>query len=79
MMNFDIDTLYLVNPCKLDDDCYARSMHASSLLDTARIFPSFQDATKDLDFLVATSSIDTESERKHLRNPVFLPEFAIWP
>ena len=76
MMNFDIDTLYLVNPCKLDDDCYARSMHASSLLDTARIFPSFQDATKDLDFLVATSSIDTESERKHLRNPVFLPEFA---
>lgn len=76
MMNFDIETLYLVNPCPLDDECYARSMHASSLLNNARIFSSFKDATKDLDFLVATSSIDTESEKKHLRNPIFLPEFS---
>jgi tRNA/rRNA methyltransferase len=76
MMNFDVEILYLVNPCPLDDECYARSMHASSLLDNARIFSSFKDATKDLDFLVATSSIDTESEKKHLRNPVFLPEFS---
>ena len=76
MMNFDIETLYLVNPCTLDDACYARSMHASSVLDEAIIFSSFKDAVKDLDFLVATSSIDTESEKKHLRNPVFLSEFS---
>lgn len=76
MMNFDITSLYLVNPCPLDDACYARSMHASSILDHALVFSSFEDAIKDLDLLVATSSIDTVSEKKHLRNPVFLNDFA---
>jgi len=76
MMNFDIESLYLVNPCPLDDDCYARSMHASSILDHALVFNSVEEATKDLDLLVATSSIDTISEKKHLRNPLFLKEFS---
>lgn len=76
MMNFDIERLYLVNSCELDDECYCRSMHASSIIDNACVFPSFEEATSDLDFLVATSSIDTKSEKKHLRNPIFINEFS---
>jgi TrmH family RNA methyltransferase len=76
MMNFDIERLYLVNPCELNDECYSRAMHASSIIDNACVFSSFEEACQDLDFLVATSSIDTKSDKKHLRNPIFLPDFS---
>jgi TrmH family RNA methyltransferase len=76
MMNFDFHNLYLVNPCRLDDDCYARAMHAKKILDEAKFFSSFRRATKDLDYLVATSSIETQSDKRHLRNAVLLEEFT---
>ncbi len=76
MMNFGIERLYLVNPCELDGECYSRSMHASSIVDNACTFSSFGEAISDLDLLVATSSIDTKSEKKHLRNPIFIQEFS---
>lgn len=76
MMNFNFERLYLVSPCELDDDCYSRSMHASSVVDNACVFSSFEEATSNLDLLVATSSIDTKSDKKHLRNPVFINEFS---
>lgn len=76
MMNFDVENLYLVNPCELDNVCYARAMHATQILDNAKIFPSFKDATKDLDYLVATSSVESKTDKKHLRNPVLLEDFA---
>jgi TrmH family RNA methyltransferase len=76
MMNFDFNNLYLVNPCKFDDECYSRAVHASSILDKAKIFQSFEDAVKNIDFLVATSSKETISEKKHLRNPLILQEFS---
>ena len=57
MMNFNFDKLYLVNPCALDDICYARAMHAGEILDNAEIFSTFEDAVKNMDYLVATSSI----------------------
>jgi tRNA/rRNA methyltransferase len=76
MMNFDVENLYLVNPCELDNVCYARAMHATQILDNAKIFTSFKDATKDLDYLVATSSVESKTDKKHLRNPVFLEDFA---
>jgi TrmH family RNA methyltransferase len=76
MMNFDIEKLYLVNPCELDDVCYARAMHATKILDDATIFSSFEDAVKNLDYLVATSSIESKTDKRHLRNPVLLQEFA---
>ena len=65
-----------MNPCKLDDDCYARAKHAFKIIDDAEIFPSFKEAVDDLDYLVATSSIDYKKDKKHLRNPVFLDSFA---
>jgi TrmH family RNA methyltransferase len=76
MANFDFKKLYLVNPCDLDDECYARAMHASKILDDAKIFTSFDESVKKIDYLVATSSIDTKNDKKHLRNPVLLEDFT---
>jgi len=76
MMNFDVDTLYLVNPCELDGVCYARAMHATKILDDAKTFSCFEDAVKNLDYLVATSSIESKTDKRHLRNPLLLEDFA---
>ncbi|HVQ00088.1 MAG TPA: RNA methyltransferase [Candidatus Thermoplasmatota archaeon] len=76
MMNFDIEHLYLVNPCELDNVCYARAMHATKILDEATHFSSFKDAIRDLDYLVATSSVESKTDKKHLRNPLLLEQFA---
>jgi len=76
MMNFNIDKLYLVNPCTLDDACYARAMHAKEILDNAKIFSTFKDVIKKLDYLAATSSIEYVKDKKHLRNPVLLENFS---
>jgi TrmH family RNA methyltransferase len=76
MMNFDFKNLYLVNPCNLDDECYTRAMHAKKILDNAKIFSSFEDAVKKLDYLVATSSIESQNDKRHLRNALLLDELA---
>jgi tRNA/rRNA methyltransferase len=76
MMNFNVKNLYLVNPCELDNVCYARAMHATKILDSAKTFYSFKDAVKNLDYLVATSSIESKTDKRHLRNPLLLEEFA---
>jgi len=70
MRNFDFKNLILVNPCKLDDECYARAMHANDILDEAKLFDSYKDAIKKIDYLVATSSIETQNDKKHLRNAI---------
>jgi TrmH family RNA methyltransferase len=76
MMNFDSEHLYLVNPCELDNVCYARAMHATKILDNAQTFSCFEDAIENLDYLVATSSIESKTDKRHLRNPVLLEDFS---
>ena len=76
MANFDFNNLYLVNPCQLDDECYARAMHSSKILDDAKIFKSFDQAVKDIDYLIATSSIESKNDKRHLRNAVSLEELS---
>ena len=76
MANFDFKHLILVNPCALNDECYARSKHASFILDQAEKFDSFSDVTKKLDYLVATSSIDYQNDKKHLRHPIYPDELT---
>jgi len=76
MANFDFNNLYLVNPCKLDDECYNRAMHASKILDEAKIFSSFGEAVKDIEYLVATSSIESQNDKHHLRNALSLQELS---
>ena len=76
MMNFEFEQLYLINPCELDNACYARAMHATKILDNAKTFNCFEDAVQNLDFLVATSSIESKTDKRHLRNPLLLEEFS---
>ena len=76
MMNFNVEQLYLVNPSPLNDECYARAMHAASILDNAKTYNSFKKATSDIDYLAATSSIEHFSDKKHLRNSLQLDEFT---
>jgi TrmH family RNA methyltransferase len=76
MMNFDFNKLYLVNPCELDEECYIRSVHAHVILDHAKIFSSFEDAVKNMDYLIATSSIESKTDKKYLRNSVLLDELS---
>lgn len=75
-MNFDFRNLYLVNPTKLDDESYIRAVHADKILDNAKIFSSFKEAVDNIDYLVATSSIDSKTDKKHLRKPIDLEEFT---
>jgi len=76
MANFDFKNLYLVNPFELNDECYARAMHAKDILDNSKIFTSFEDAIKKMDFLAATSSIESSNDKRHLRNAVELDDFS---
>jgi TrmH family RNA methyltransferase len=76
MMNFDFNYLYLINPCNLDDECYIRSVHAHLILDRAKIFSFFEDAVKNMDYLIATSSIESKTEKKHLRNSILLEDLS---
>ena len=76
MMNFGFDQLYLVNPCELDDECYIRSVHAHEILTHAKIFSFFEDAIKNIDYLIATSSIESKTDKKHVRNSVLLEELS---
>jgi TrmH family RNA methyltransferase len=76
MANFGFKNLYLINPCNLNGDCYARAMHAKDILKNAKIFNSFNEAIKNLDYLVATSSIESKTEKKHLRLPLNLFDFC---
>jgi tRNA/rRNA methyltransferase len=76
MMNFNVDRLILVNPCNLDDEAYARAVHATSILDSATVYDSFEKAATQVDFLVGTSAIFTNSEKKHIRIPTSLEDFV---
>jgi len=76
MMNFNFENLYLINPTDIDDECYIRAVHAEKILDNAKIFSSFEDSIKEIDFLIATSSIESKKDKKHLRNSIVLEEFC---
>jgi len=76
MANFVFNNLYLVNPCELDDECYIRAMHAHKIIDEANFFKSFEQAVKDIDYLVATSSIESQNDKRHLRNAVLLENLS---
>lgn len=76
MKNFGLKNLALVNPCEIGDECYSRSMHAKELVENAEYYETLDDAIKDLDFIVGTSGIESESDKKHLRRNLNPREFA---
>ncbi len=76
MANFDVNELYLVNPCELGDDAYRRSKHGSQILDEAKIVTSFEEAVKGCFLVVGTSGVTTKGDRNYTRVPVPVREFA---
>ena len=57
MLNYGFDQLVLVNPkCSLDDgEAFARAKHARRVLDGAKIFDSFSQATDQFSLVMGTS------------------------
>ncbi len=57
MKNFRLNELITVNPsCEIDDDSKARAMHAEDVLKNSKVFSSLEDALKEVDISVATTS-----------------------
>jgi len=76
MANFDFKNLYLVNPCELNDECYSRAMHAYEILDNSKVFKTFEESIKNMNYLIATSSIESTNDKRHLRNAIMLEDIG---
>ncbi|NPA74820.1 MAG: RNA methyltransferase [Euryarchaeota archaeon] len=67
MMNFGFEKMILINPPEFDDDTYRFSKHARHVVENALILHDFKDVRKYVDYLVATSGVDTASPKKFKR------------
>ena len=67
MKNFDAADLVLVNPCSLGIEARKRAMHGADILESATVVHDLASALKDVDLIVGTSGIDTESEKRFAR------------
>ncbi|MGC8565106.1 MAG: RNA methyltransferase [Thermoplasmata archaeon] len=68
MKNFDLNDLIIVNPqTEIDDDAYRYAMHGDDIIKNSKIVYSLDDAIKDLNLVIATSAISTQSEKHFLR------------
>lgn len=76
MKNFGVSSLFLVNPCEIDEEARVRAMHAQEILDNARVFSGFEEVRRCLDYCAATSSVVGVKEKSCLRKAVSLQEFA---
>lgn len=73
MANFGFENLAMVNPCEIGADGRKKSMHARYLMESAKVYESFDQAAADFDFLVGTSA-QTASDSSKVRFPVFVDE-----
>jgi tRNA/rRNA methyltransferase len=67
MKNFGLDDLVLVRPCAVGEEATKRAMHGIDVLKNARTVLTEEEAFKDVDFVAATSGIDTVNEKKFPR------------
>ena len=67
MRNFGFKKMILVSPPKFDDDTFRFAKHAREVVETATILNDFSDVRKYVDYLVATSGVDTNSPKKFKR------------
>jgi len=67
MRNFGIEDLVLVRPCVVGEEATKRAMHGLDILKKARTINSEDEALKDVDYVAATSGIDTLCEKKFPR------------
>jgi len=76
MKNFGLDELVLVRPCMLGEEATKRAMHGIDILKKARTVYSDEEAVKDVDFIAATSGVDTVNEKNFARISLTPREFA---
>jgi TrmH family RNA methyltransferase len=76
MKNFGFGELRLVSPkAEIGEDAVKYSKHARDVLESARAFPSVEEATADCDFVVGMSGSPVRS-RETLRTPTSLRRFV---
>lgn len=62
MKNFGLSNLWIVNPkARIDGDARAYAMRGLRILESARIIPTIDEALKDADVVVGTSSVAARS------------------
>ena len=76
MKNFGVEELVLVSPCPIGVEARQRAMHGTDVLEAAKIVPDFDSSIEGADFVVGTSGVDTESEKRFARIAVPPREFA---
>ena len=67
MKNLGLEELVLVRPCAVGEEALKRAMHGIDVLKEAKTVYSEDEALKDVDFVAATSGVDTISEKKFPR------------
>lgn len=77
MKNFDLSTLYLVNPqVKLGNDAYARAVHAVDVLDAASIVGVLDEALAGTHWVIGTTSIVATKSSNLRRTAITLEALA---
>ena len=76
MKNFGFDELVLVRPCAVGEEATKRAMHGIDVLKNARSVSTDKEAFEGMDFVAATSGVDTLNEKKFSRISLTPREFA---
>ena len=67
MKNFGMEKLVLVNPCEIGEEAVKRAKWGKDVLYSARTVDTLDEALSSVDFVIGSSSVDTESEKKFAR------------
>jgi len=76
MKNFGLKDLFLVRPCVVGEEATKRAMHGIDILKSAKTVLTEQEALKGVDFIAATSGVDTTNEKNFSRISMSPREFA---
>ena len=76
MKNFGLDELVLVRPCSVGEEATKRAMHGMDVLKNARTVHTDKEGFDGVDFVAATSGVDTLNEKKFSRISLTPREFA---
>jgi len=76
MKNLGLEELVLVRPCAVGEEALKRAMHGIDVLKAARTVFSDEEAFKGVDFVAATSGVDTLNDKKFVRISLTPREFS---
>ena len=76
MKNFGLQELVLVRPCGIGEEATKRAMHGIDVLKGATTVFTDDEALEGVDFIAATSGVDTTNEKHFSRVSLTPKEFA---